>query len=153
ESDVATANNWPDAYLSLSPDGKSVTAWVERDANRFEGMTFRVDGNEPPVRVGLPAWAPKAPWLLHFENHMRTALAIKDGHLHRWPATNPGVLGPGIPPPFRSMHDGPSADGRSVVSPSDGRVFDTGTWPPRPSGMRFAHPEWLRVESACLEQS
>ena len=40
ESDYATANEWPDAYLSLSPDGKSVTAWVQRGANRFEGMTL-----------------------------------------------------------------------------------------------------------------
>src|SRR6202008_2825831 len=79
ESDYATANAWPDAYLSLSPDGKSVTAWVERGAHRFEGMTFTVEGNEPPVRLGLPAVGPGGPWKLHFENNMRTGLVIKDG--------------------------------------------------------------------------
>jgi hypothetical protein len=54
-SDVLTANEWPDAYLGLSPDGTSVTAWVERGANRFEQMTFTVTGTEPPVRVNAPA--------------------------------------------------------------------------------------------------
>src|SRR5262249_24983070 len=141
-SDYATANQWPDSYLGLAPDGKSVTVWAQRGANRFEGMTFRVEGNEPPLRVGLRAAGPGAPWRLHFENNMRTGLVIKDDQLHRWSATNPGVLGPGVPTPFRTMLDGPSADGRSVVSPADGRVFDTGAWPPRPSGVRFAHPGW-----------
>jgi len=107
-----------DTYLSLSPDGKSVTAWVQRGPNRFEGMTFVVDGNEAPIRRELPAVPTGAPWALHFENKMRIALAIKDGLLHRWSATKPGVLGPGVPTPFRSMHDGPSADGRSVISPT-----------------------------------
>ena len=153
ESDYATANAWPDAYLSLSPDGKSVTAWVERGANRFEGMTFTVEGNEPPIRRELPAVGSGAPWKLHFENNMRTGLAIKDDQLHRWSATEPGVLGPGVPTPFRSMHYGPSADGRSVISPVDGRVFDTGAWPPRPSGVRFAHPGWQRSADAWTEQS
>src|SRR5262249_24852549 len=55
--------------------------------------------------------------------------------------------------PFRSMHYGPSADGRFVVSPTDGRVFDTGAWPPRPSGVRFAHPGWQWDIGACMEQS
>src|SRR5262249_33940039 len=141
-SDPDTALHSPDTYLSLSPDGKSVNAWVQRGLNRYEGMTFGVSGNEPPIRVELPAVAPKAPWMLHFQSNTRTALTIRDGQLHRWSATNPGVLGPGVPTPFRSMHDRPSADGRSVISPVDGRVFDTGAWPPRPSGVRFAHPGW-----------
>ena len=153
EPDYATANAWPDAYLSLSPDGKSVTAWVERGANRFEGMTFTVEGNEPPIRRELPAVGSGAPWKLHFENNMRTGLAIKDGQLHRWSAAEPGVLGPGVPTPFRSMHYGPSADGRSVISPAEGRVFDTGAWPPRPSGVRFAHPGWQRSPDAWTAQS
>jgi serine/threonine protein kinase/tetratricopeptide (TPR) repeat protein len=153
ESDDATANESPDTYLSLSPDAKSVTAWVQRGSNRYEEMSFTVDGTEPPIRMGLPPLGPKAPWLLHFRNNMRSALAIKDGQLHRWSATNPGVLSPGVPAPFRSMHDGPSADGRSVVSPTEGRVFDTGTWPPRPSGMRFAHPAWQRSDDARMQQS
>jgi serine/threonine protein kinase/WD40 repeat protein/Flp pilus assembly protein TadD len=150
--DYASANQWPDAYMSLSPDGKTVTAWVQR-SDRFEGMSFTVDGNKPPIRVELPAWAPKGPWLLHFENNMRTALAIKDGQLLRWSATSPGVFGPGIPAPFRSMLYGPSADGRSVVSPTDGRLHDIGTWPPRPSGARIAHPGWMRNGGAWMEQS
>jgi serine/threonine protein kinase/WD40 repeat protein len=153
ETDFATANHSPDAYLSLSADGKSVTAWIQRGPNRYEGITFSVDGTEPPIRVGLPPLGPKAPWMLHFENNMRTALAIKDGQLHRWSAMKPGVLGPGVAAPFRAMHDGPSADGRSVISLNEGRAFDTGAWPPRPTGVRFGHPGWQRSRDACMEQS
>jgi WD40 repeat protein/tetratricopeptide (TPR) repeat protein len=144
---------WPDTYMGLSPDGKSVIAWVQRGPDRFEGMNFTVDGNEPLIRVGLPRWAPQAPWTLHFENHMRTALAIEDGQLHRWSASNPSVFSPGIPTPFGSMHEALSADGRSVISHTDGRLYDTGTWPPRPSGVRFAHPGWQRNREAIVEQS
>src|SRR5262249_17796032 len=60
EHDYATANEWPDAYVAFSPDGKSVTAWVERGANRFEGMNFTVEGNEPPSRLKLPSVGPGA---------------------------------------------------------------------------------------------
>src|SRR5262249_23173206 len=84
---------------------------------------------------------------------MRAGLVIKDGQLHRWSATQPGVLGPGTPTPFRSMHYAPSADGRSVISPTDGRVFDTGAWPPRPSGVRFSHPGWQRSPHPWWGQS
>jgi serine/threonine protein kinase/WD40 repeat protein len=150
ESDFATA--LPDTYLSLSPDGKSVTAWIQRGINRYEGMSFTVDGYEPPSRGELPALASKAPGMLHFESNMRTALAIKDGQLHRWSAAKPGVLGPGVPTPVHSMHDAPSADGRSVVSP-EGRVFDTGAWPPRPTGVRFAHTGWQPDVQMSMEQS
>jgi serine/threonine protein kinase/WD40 repeat protein/tetratricopeptide (TPR) repeat protein len=142
----------PDTYMSLSPDGKSVTAWVQRGSDRFVGMSFTVDGNEPPIQVALPPVGTKAPWTLHFQNHMRTALAIQDGQLHRWSATKPGVHGPAIPSPFRGMFYGPSADGRSVVT-IEGRVFDTGTWPPRSSGARFAQPEWERDFAGNMEQS
>jgi serine/threonine protein kinase/WD40 repeat protein/tetratricopeptide (TPR) repeat protein len=152
-TDFATADRCPDSYMNLSPDGKTVTAWVPRGSDRFVGMSFTVDGNEPPIQVALPPVGTKAPWTLHFQNHMRTALAIKDGRLHRWNATNPGVLGPGVPSPFRGMHYGPSADGRSIVSTTEGRVFDTGTWPPRPSGARFAHPGWERGFGGNMEQS
>ena len=140
ESDFATADDSPDTYLSLSPDGKSINAWVEAGSNRYEETSFSVDGNEPPFRVGLPAFGPKTPGVLHLESNMRTALAIRDGQLHRWSATSSGVLGPGVPTPFRWMYDGPSADGRSVVT-SEGRVFDTGGWPPRPSGVRLRTPD------------
>jgi WD40 repeat protein len=153
ESAYATANMLPDAYLSLSPDGKAVTAWVQRGANRFEGVTFAVEGNEPPTRLKLPAVGPGAPWRLHFEHNMRTGLVIKDGQLHRWSAAEPGVLAPGVPTPFRSMLPGPSADGRSVISPVDGRVFDTGAWPPRLTGVRFAHTGWQREDGPHTEQS
>src|SRR5262249_9462124 len=90
---------------------------------------------------------------LHFQNHLRTALAIKDGQVHRWSAANPGVLGPGVPAAFRHVHDDPSPDGRSVVSVVEGRVFDTRAWPPRPSGVRFAHPGWQRAWTASKAQS
>jgi serine/threonine protein kinase/WD40 repeat protein/Flp pilus assembly protein TadD len=153
ESDYATANLWPDAYLSLSPDGKSVTAWVERGAKGYEGLSFTVEGNEPPARLKLPAVGPGASGRLHFENNMRTGLVIKDGRLHRWSTSEPGALGPGTPPPFRSMHDGPSADGRSVISATEGRVFDTGVWPPRPSVVRFPHSGWTRSASDLSAQS
>jgi serine/threonine protein kinase/WD40 repeat protein/tetratricopeptide (TPR) repeat protein len=152
-SDAATANEQPDAYLGLSPDGKTVSAWVQRGANRYEGITFSVAGKEPPVRVDLPAVGTAAPWKLHFQKNMRTALAIKDGQLHRWSAVKPGVLGPGVPTPFRSMLYGPAADGRSVVSPADGRIYDTGAWPPLATGARFNHPAWQRSRNAWMEQS
>jgi serine/threonine protein kinase/WD40 repeat protein/tetratricopeptide (TPR) repeat protein len=148
-----TANWWPDAYMSLSSNGMSVTAWVQRGPDRFEGLSFTVDGSEPPTRVALPAVAIKDRWTLHFENNMRTALAIEDGQLHRWSAVNPGVLGPGIPTPFRSMIYAPSADGRSIISSIEGRMFDTGAWPPRPSGVRFVQPGWQRSRDAWAEQS
>jgi WD40 repeat protein/tetratricopeptide (TPR) repeat protein len=152
-TDYAKANWWPDVYMSLSPNKKSVTAWVQRGPDRFEGLSFTVDGNEPPTRVALPAVGIKGRWTLHFENNMRTALAIEDGQLHRWSAANSGVLGPGIPTPFRSMLYAPSADGRSIISPIEGRMFDTGAWPPRPSGVRFAQPGWQRSRDAWAEQS
>src|SRR5262249_24917133 len=81
ESDSGTLPESPDAYVSLSADGKSVIAWVQRGSKQFEGMTFTLDGNDPPLRWELPPLGPNTPWLLHFENNMRTALAIKDGHL------------------------------------------------------------------------
>src|SRR5262249_6851933 len=90
---------------------------------------------------------------LNFDSNLRTALAIKDGQLHRWSNTGPDGLGPGVPTPFRSMHPGPSVDGRSVVSLTDGRVFDTGAWPPRPTGVRYVHPAWQRSTDACMKQS
>jgi WD40 repeat protein/Flp pilus assembly protein TadD len=152
ESEYKTTHKSPDTYLSLSPDGKSVTARVQRGIDRYEGMSFTVDGNEPPTRMELPALGRHAPGMIHFQSNMQTALAIKDGQLHRWSTAQPGVLGAGIPSTFPSMHDSPSADGRSVVSP-EGRVFDTGAWPPRPSGVRFAHPDWQRDPESLLGQS
>src|SRR5262249_56958889 len=153
ERDLATACVSPDTYLSLSPDGKSVAAWVQRGTNRFEGLTFTVAGKEPPTRRDLPEVRSDEPWKLHFDRNMRTGLAVKDGQLHRWSAAEPGVLGPGIATPFRSMHYGPSADGRSVISVTDGRVFDIGAWPPRPTGIRFAHPGWQRSPAPWPAQS
>jgi serine/threonine protein kinase/WD40 repeat protein/tetratricopeptide (TPR) repeat protein len=142
-----------DTYLSLLPDGKTVTDFVQRGSNRYEGVSFTVDGNEAPIRRELPAVGTGGWRMLHFQNNGRSALAIKDGQLHRWSATNPGVLGPGVPTPFRLMLYGPAADGRSVVSLTDGRVFDTGAWPPRASGVRFAHPGWQRSLNAWMKQS
>lgn len=142
ERNLATVGLTPDTYLSPSHDGTSVTAWVQRGENRFERMTFSAAGKEPPVRGALPAVASDVSWKLHFQNNMRTGLAIKGDLLHRWSAADPGVLGPAVPTPFRSLLYRPSADGRSVVSQSEGRVYDTGAWPPRPSGVRFAHPGW-----------
>src|SRR5262249_34938586 len=124
-----------------------------RGANRFERLTFTVEGDEPPVRQELPAVGPGARWALHFENHMRAGLVIKADQLHRWSASEPGVLGPGTPTPFRSTHYGPAADGRPGPSVTGGRVFDTGAWPPRPSGVRFPHPGWQRSSNPWMEQS
>src|SRR5262249_26235546 len=103
---------------------------------------------QPLAGVGVGA-----PWKLHFANGMRTGLVVKDDQLHRWSAAEPGVLGPGIPTPFRSMHYGASADGRSVISVTDGRVFDTGCWPPGPTGRRFPHPGWQGSPNAGSAQS
>ena len=153
ETELATANWRPETYMSLTADGQSVTAWVQRGRNRFEELTFTVTGKESPVRRELSAVGPDVSWNLNFQSHMRTGLVIKDDQLHRWSAAEPGVLGPGIPTPFRAMLYGHAADGRSVISQSDGRVFDTGVWPPRPTGVRFAHPGWQRSPNAWEEQS
>ena len=149
--DVNSERPFAPTFLGLSPDGKSVTAWV-CSGSRYEGLTFGVDGTEPPKKLGLHpgntatasidySWETGFP-TVQFQNNLRTALTVKDGQVHRWSVTNPSVLGPGVPAPFRCMQDGPSPDGRSVISPVEGRVFDTGAWPPRPSGVRFAHPGW-----------
>jgi WD40 repeat protein/Flp pilus assembly protein TadD len=153
ETDLATANRRPETYLGLSADGQSVTAWVQRGTNRFEQLDFTVGGNGPPVRRELPVVGPDFRWNLHFQNNMRAGLVIKDDQLHRWSANVPGVLGPGVPTPICSVLYGPAADGRSVIAQSEGRVFDTGAWPPRPSGIRFAHPGWQRSPNAWAEQS
>ncbi len=129
--------------MGLSPDGRSVTTWVPRESNAFKGITFTVDGNEPPIRLGLHPLAPSHQWALNFQNNRRTALVIKDDQIHRWSVMNPGVVGPGLPSPFRMMYREPATDGRSVISLEQGRVYDVGAWPPRPSGVRFAHPGWV----------
>jgi eukaryotic-like serine/threonine-protein kinase len=153
DSEYATALDAPDTYFSLSPDAKSVTVWAQRGPNRYDGMTFSVDGNEPPTRVELPRWGTRSPGTLHFESNMRTALVINDGHLHRWSAAKPGVLGPGVPTPFTYMHEDPSADGRSVMS-IEGRLFDTGAWPPRPTGARLTYTGWqVPSNNARLKKS
>jgi serine/threonine protein kinase/WD40 repeat protein/tetratricopeptide (TPR) repeat protein len=147
------------AIAGLSPDGKAVMVWSVRGSS-YEGLAFTLDGKEPATSLGRHpcGTAPSSYEFyecppIHFENNMRTALVIKDGQLHRWSATKPAVLGPGVPTPFRVMLNGPAADGRSVTSPVEGRVFDTGAWPPRPTGVRFAHPGWQGSSGACLEQS
>jgi WD40 repeat protein/tetratricopeptide (TPR) repeat protein len=131
------------SFMGLSPDGRSVTAWVPRESNAFEGITFTVDGDEPPIRLGLHPLAPSNPWALNFQNNRRTALVIKDDQIHRWSVINPGVVGPGLSTPFRMMYREPAPDGRSVIALEQGRVYDAGAWPPRPSGVRFAHPDWV----------
>jgi WD40 repeat protein/tetratricopeptide (TPR) repeat protein len=133
------------AFMGLSPDGKSVTAWVPRVSNTLEGMTFTLDGNEQPKRLGPHPLAPWTESTLQFQNNMRTALVIKDGQFHRWSVTNSGALGPGVVAPFRKMRERPAPDGRSAIALGDGRVFETGAWPPRLSGVRFAHPQWQDV--------
>ncbi|MEO2089366.1 MAG: WD40 repeat domain-containing protein, partial [Gemmataceae bacterium] len=153
EYDYIIAGSWPDTYLSLTPDGKAVTAWVERGANKFEQLSFTLTGKEPPVRKPAPAVGAGGRWKLHFSNGLRTGLVLKDDRLHRWSAADPGVLGPGIPTPFQSIGYGPAADGRSVVSHDGGRVFDTGSWPPRPSGVRLAHPGWQRSVGSSVQSS
>jgi WD40 repeat protein len=130
------------AFMGLSPDGNSVTAWVPRASNMLEGITFTVDGDEPPKSLGPHPLGPWSEATLQFRNNMRTALVIKDGQVHRWSVANPGALGPGVPAPFQKLRERPAPDGRSVISVGDGRVFDTGAWPPRPSGVRVAHPQW-----------
>jgi WD40 repeat protein/Flp pilus assembly protein TadD len=140
-------------FMGLSADGKSVTAWIPRVSNTLEGMTFTVDGNEPPKSLGPHPLARWTESMLLFQNNMRTALVIKDGQVHRWSVTNPGALGPGVPAPFRNMRQRPAPDGRSAISLGDGRVFDTGAWPPRPSGVRFAHPQWLDAHASKEEYS
>jgi serine/threonine protein kinase/WD40 repeat protein/Flp pilus assembly protein TadD len=141
------------AFMGLSPDAKSVTVWVPRAANKLEGMTFTVDGNEPPKSLRAHPLAPWTESTIQFQNNMRTALVIKDGQFHRWSVTNPGALGPGVPAPFRKMRERPAPDGRSVISLEESRTFDTGAWPPRPSGVRFADPQWLNFKDGKEQYS
>src|SRR5262249_4269789 len=149
--DVNAEHN--DSQMRLSPDGKTVAAWVQRASKGYEGLTFIVTGNEAPLRRELTGGGPGDSRTLHVENNRGAAFVIKDGQLHRWSATNPGVFGPGVPTPFPAMLPGPAADGRSVVSLTNGRVFDTAAWPPRPTGARFVHPALERYRDALLKQS
>jgi WD40 repeat protein len=140
------------SYVRLSSDAKTVIAWVLHETQAFEGVTFSVDGNEAPMKLGLDRavhWHP----FQNFHNDMRTALVITDGHIHRWSGSNPGVLTAGVPAPFRMMHSSRPPDGRSVMSWEEGRLFDVGTWPLRPSGMRFAHPAWEGNEFSSAQFS
>jgi serine/threonine protein kinase/WD40 repeat protein/Flp pilus assembly protein TadD len=146
------------SLMGLTPDGKAVTVWFVR-GSYYEGLTVTLDGREPATSLGRHPYGTTPSSYesyecppIHFQHSMRTALAIKDGQLHRWSATKPAVLGPGVPTRFRIMLNRPAADGRSVTSPVDGRVYDTGAWPPRPTGVRFAHPGW-QGSSPCLEES
>ncbi len=146
------------SYVGLSANGKSVTAWVPHESSRLEGLSFSVAGNEAPKSLGLFPWKfnPVGSWQrqLNFQHEMQTAKLIQDGQIHRWSAPLPalpqrvgegsgGVLGQGIPAPFVQMSHGPTPDGRSNISVKDGRVFDTGAWLPRPTGVLFAHPGLL----------
>jgi WD40 repeat protein/Flp pilus assembly protein TadD len=150
--DHGGAHNVVDVNVSFAPDGKSVTAWVQRRSDRFEKITFTVDGIEPAAHVELPTLGSTTLGTLNFENNMRTALVIKGDQLHRWSSLDPGVLSAGVPTPFRIMSNAPAADGRSVLA--DGRIFDAGAWPPRPSGVRFAHAGWLGSENGgCWDES
>jgi WD40 repeat protein/Flp pilus assembly protein TadD len=131
-------------FVGLSPDGKSIIAWMQNTSNSFEGLTFTVDGKESPVSLGphpLGTWGHRQ---FLFQNNLRSALVIRDGHVQRWSVGTPGVPGPGEPAPFRVVFEESAPDGRSVVSCDEGRVFDSGAWPPRASGVRFIHPGWLR---------
>jgi serine/threonine protein kinase/WD40 repeat protein/Flp pilus assembly protein TadD len=149
----------PDSLTGLSADGKAVTAWFVR-GSRYEGLTFTLEGREPATGLGPHpgGTAPSAYEFneclpIHFRDNMHTGLAIKDGQLHRWSATKPAGLGPGVPTPFRAVFPSPAADGRSATSPVEGRVYDTGAWPPRPTGVRFGHPGWQGSPDACMGPS
>ncbi len=140
------------SFLGLSPDGRSVTAWVEPEGNSFAGLTFSVAGTEAPKHLGTLPLKIDLYGNFHFDDQLRTALAVRDGQVHRWADTAPGALGPGVPSPFRYLQ-GAAPDGRSAVSRGEGRVFDTGAWPPRPSGVRFAHPGWHLIAYSHADPS
>jgi hypothetical protein len=68
------------AYLGLSANGASVTAWVPRESGKLEGLRFTVAGKEPPQSLGLHP-AGSDPWgfkTLNFQHDLRTALVVKD---------------------------------------------------------------------------
>src|SRR5262249_4070663 len=62
------------AYLGLSTNGTSVTAWAPRESAKLEGLRFTVAGKEPPQSLGLHP-AGFAPWghkTLNFQHDLRT---------------------------------------------------------------------------------
>ena len=145
--------------LGLSPDERSVVFWANRATFPFyegpplskkarqttdppyDGMTFRLEGKEPPTRLGRLPWQGNGDRGFLFQPGMQTGLLAQEGMIHRWSMANPTRLEPGTPSPLRYIA-APTPDGRSAVSFTDARVFDVGTWPPRPSGVRFPHPAW-----------
>jgi serine/threonine protein kinase/WD40 repeat protein/Flp pilus assembly protein TadD len=132
------------SYMGLSANGETVTAWVPRESGKLEGLSFTVSGQDPPKSLGLHPWNLRANdqfrCSINFQNNMRTAIVVQDGQAYRWSDTNPGALGPGVPAPFLDIREGSAPDGRSVISAKEGRIYDTGTWPPRPTATSLAHP-------------
>jgi WD40 repeat protein len=107
----------------------------------YDGLTFSVDGKETPVNLGRLPWREEEVHGFAFIPGMQRGLAYQDGALHRWSMESKGRLESGVSSTLRQLSS-PAPDGRSVVSKTDGRVFDVGAWPPRPTGVRFAHPAW-----------
>jgi len=140
---------------------KNVTAWIQRGATDTKDDLL-VDGNEPVVHLGRVRWGPllrserppSAPW-----SGCSTSATTACGAGPRRRPAPPLVRRQGRrarrrgPAPFRSMLDGPSAE-RSIrdLSGRRGRAYDTGAWPPRPSGVRFPPPAGSCVR-ALMAQS
>ncbi|HVJ80364.1 MAG TPA: serine/threonine-protein kinase, partial [Planctomycetia bacterium] len=136
------------AFAGLSPDGTKATVWVRRAQGEYEGLTFALEGNEPPTSLGRHPIGRRPPWALNFRGDMRTALTIVNGEVRSWSAEKPGELGPAHPASLRLMCAERSPDGRSVISFDEGRLFDVGGGLPRRSGIRFAHPGWIHESTS-----
>lgn len=155
---VVNSEKWG-GILGLSLDGQMVVFWANQIPNPdddesvrskkllqgaeqpFDGLAFRLEGTEPPVRLGRLPWRSKVGHGLVFTHGMQMGLIAQDGLIHRWSMASPGRLDSGVSSSLRAFGLA-TPDGRAVVSRMDGRVYDIGAWPPRPSGERFAHPAW-----------
>lgn len=95
--------------MGLSPDGKSVTAWVAREGHKLEGLTFAVDGTESPKSLGLNPWRKGVPApasrplptdlsLVHFQHDLRTALVFESGQSTAGRSPLPACSVPAYPP-------------------------------------------------------
>jgi serine/threonine protein kinase/WD40 repeat protein len=119
--------------LGLSPDGTTVNACVVRKPPDGNCVSFPADGS------GEPRWERRELRRATFyPNPVAGLTHDAKGLINRWsvapgmPQSESGIPTLG-PIPEGSVH---STDGRFLIAPLDGRLIDTGAWPPRPSGIR-----------------
>lgn len=129
-------------HLGLGPDERTVAVYPVGPAAP-DGVAFEQTGDAAATRLPSPCA------VAYFRGDMQSGLVVADGQVHRW--TTAGAFGPGVAAPVSGLKWCFGPDERTVIGAQTGRVFDIGVWPPRPSGVRFADPGWLREESPLAE--